>query len=63
MNVFLATDRNDSPGHCAQYCSYTINENDTKDTKIIHVATLDKLQTYSNSVVMEEGFMPTADKR
>ncbi|KAI7795555.1 hypothetical protein IRJ41_022089, partial [Triplophysa rosa] len=53
--------RNDSPGHCAQYCSYTTMENDTKE--IIHVATIDKRQTLWNSVVMEkEGFIQTMDK-
>lgn len=49
------------PGHCAQYCSYTTMDNDTKE--IIHVATIDKRQTSWNSVVMEkEGFIQTVDK-
>ena len=64
MLVYLllsADGRNDSPGHCAQYCSYTTMENDTKE--IIHVATIDKRQTSWNSVVMErEGFIQTVDK-
>ncbi|KAL0964117.1 hypothetical protein UPYG_G00319080 [Umbra pygmaea] len=59
--VVLADGRNDSPGHCAQYCSYTTMENDTKE--IIHVVTVDKRQTSWNSVVMEkEGFIRTMDK-
>ncbi|XP_038147254.1 uncharacterized protein LOC119787453 [Cyprinodon tularosa] len=59
--VVLADGRNDSPGHCAQYCSYTTMENDTKE--IIHVATIDKRHTSWNSVVMEmEGFIQTVDK-
>ncbi|GLD66037.1 uncharacterized protein AKAME5_001746700 [Lates japonicus] len=42
--------QNDSAGHCLQYCSYTTMENDTKE--MIHVATIDKLQTSWNSVIM-----------
>uniref|UniRef100_A0A667Y0C1 THAP-type domain-containing protein n=1 Tax=Myripristis murdjan TaxID=586833 RepID=A0A667Y0C1_9TELE len=59
--LVLADGRNDSPGHCAQYCSYTTMENDTKE--IIHVATIDKRQTSWNSVIMEkQGFIETMDK-
>ncbi|XP_044034394.1 uncharacterized protein LOC122867536 isoform X2 [Siniperca chuatsi] len=59
--VVLADGRNDSPGHCAQYCSYTTMENDTKE--IIHVVTIDKRHTSWNSAVMEkEGFIETVDK-
>ncbi|XP_051272909.1 uncharacterized protein LOC127372967 isoform X2 [Dicentrarchus labrax] len=59
--VVLAGGMNDSPGHCAQYCSYTSMENDTKE--IIHVATIEKRQPSWKSVVMEkEGFIQTVDK-
>ncbi len=57
----LADGRNDSPGHCAQYCSYITMDNDTKE--IIHVATIDKRQTSWNSVIMErEAFIKTVDQ-
>ncbi|XP_028425707.1 uncharacterized protein LOC114549554 isoform X1 [Perca flavescens] len=53
--------RMDSPGLCAQYCTYTTMENDTKE--IISVVTIDKRQTQRNSVVMErEAFVSTMDK-
>ncbi|KAF0039218.1 hypothetical protein F2P81_007453 [Scophthalmus maximus] len=53
--------RNDSPGHSAQYCSYTTMELDTKE--IVHVATIDKRQTNWNSNIMEkEGFIQTVEK-
>ncbi|CAM4512360.1 unnamed protein product [Leuciscus chuanchicus] len=59
--VLLDDGRNDSPGHSAQYCSYTTMELDSKE--IIHVATIDKRQTNWNSNVMEkEGFIQTVDK-
>ncbi|KAF1381218.1 hypothetical protein PFLUV_G00151320 [Perca fluviatilis] len=59
--VVIGDGRNDSPGHCAQYCSYTTMELDTKE--IIHVATIDKRQTSWNSNIMEkEGFIQTVDK-
>lgn len=51
----------DSPGYCAQYCSYTAMENDSKE--IISVVTIDKRQTSRNSVIMEkEAFVATMDK-
>lgn len=51
----------DSPGYCAQYCSYTAMENDSKE--IISVVTIDKRQTARNSVIMEkEAFVTTMDK-
>lgn len=47
-------------GHCAQYCTYTTIEHNSRD--IIHVETVDKRQTNRNSVVMEkEGFVRTMD--
>lgn len=59
--LFSVDGRNDSPGHCAQYCSYTTMENETKE--IIHVATVDKRQTSWNSVIMEwKAFMDTMNK-
>ncbi|XP_076150069.1 uncharacterized protein LOC143133954 [Alosa pseudoharengus] len=59
--VVLGDGRNDSPGHCAQYCSYTTMELYTKE--IIHVATIDKRHTSWNSNIMEkEGFIQTVDK-
>ncbi|CAM4571542.1 unnamed protein product [Leuciscus chuanchicus] len=59
--VVLGDGRNDSPGHCAQYCSYTTMELDTQE--IIHVAIKDKTQTSWNSNIMEkEGFIRTVDK-
>ena len=43
--------RNDSPGHCAQYLTYTIMENDTKD--VLHVEVMDKRQAGMVSGRME----------
>ncbi|XP_063051991.1 uncharacterized protein LOC134446516 [Engraulis encrasicolus] len=52
--------RNDSPGHSAQYCSYTTMELDSKE--VIYVATVDKRETLWNSSVMEkEAFVRTVD--
>lgn len=46
----------DSPGHCAQYCTYTVMDNKTK--KIISVKTLDKRETEKKSVNLEKaGFL------
>ncbi|XP_049420242.1 uncharacterized protein LOC125881220 [Epinephelus fuscoguttatus] len=61
-NVVVPGDgRNDSPGHSAQYCSYTTMELESKE--IIHLATVDKRQTNWNSNIMEkEGFIQTVDK-
>ncbi|XP_060581941.1 uncharacterized protein LOC132738455 [Ruditapes philippinarum] len=44
--------RNDSPGHCSQYCSYTLMEDTTK--KILTIKTLDKRMTDRKSVNMEK---------
>lgn len=55
MSIFLL------PGHCAQYCTYTTMENDSKD--IVHVVTIDKRETQRNSVIMEkEAFIQTVDQ-
>lgn len=42
----------DSPGHCAQYCSYTVMENSTK--KIVSLETMDKRQTGGKSSNLEK---------
>lgn len=48
--------RMDSPGHCAQYCTYTFMEDRTK--KIISVKTLDKRETDRKSGNLEKvGFL------
>ncbi|XP_070405919.1 uncharacterized protein [Nothobranchius furzeri] len=58
--VALADGRMDSPGHTAQFCTYTTMENDSKD--IISVVTVDKRQTNRNSVIMEKhAFIQTFD--
>lgn len=51
----------DSPGHCAQYCTYTAMENDSRE--IISIVTVDKRETGRNSVVMErEACVRTVDR-
>ncbi|XP_060551597.1 uncharacterized protein LOC132713139 [Ruditapes philippinarum] len=50
--VVMGDGRNDSPGHCAQYCSYTIMEQTSK--KILTLITLDKRTTDRKSVNMEK---------
>ncbi|XP_065150413.1 uncharacterized protein [Paramisgurnus dabryanus] len=58
--VALGDGRMDSPGFCAQYCSYSVMDNDTK--KIISIVNIDKRETTRNSVAMEkEGFLRTFD--
>ncbi|KAL7397176.1 hypothetical protein ABVT39_018001 [Epinephelus coioides] len=58
--VVLGDGRMDSPGHCAQYCTYTTIEQESRD--IVHIVTVDKRETNKNSVVMErEGFIQTMD--
>ena len=50
----------DSPGFCAQYCTYTAKDNDSK--KIIYLTNIDKHETQRNSVIVEkEGFVQTMD--
>ena len=41
----------DSPGHSAQYCTYTFMENDTK--KIVMCQTMDKRMTNKKSTNLE----------
>ncbi|KAK1891048.1 S-adenosylmethionine decarboxylase proenzyme [Dissostichus eleginoides] len=53
--VILGDARMDSPGFCAQYCTYTAMDNDSKN--IICMINIDKRETQRNSVIMEkEGF-------
>ena len=42
----------DSPGWCAQYCTYTLMEYNTK--KIVAITTVDKRQTDRKSTNMEK---------
>lgn len=41
-----------SPGHCAQFCTYTFMENSSK--KILAISTLDKRETDRKSVNLEK---------
>ncbi|XP_048728592.1 uncharacterized protein LOC125646390 [Ostrea edulis] len=50
--VLLGDGRMDSPGHCAQYCTYTMMENDSK--KIVALETLDKRETGRKSTNLEK---------
>lgn len=50
--VLLGDGRMDSPGHCAQYCTYTFMEHDTH--KILCIITLDKRMTGGKSAVLEK---------
>lgn len=50
----------DSPGFCAEFCTYTTMESDTK--KIVSIVNMDKRQVGGNSVAMEKvTFMETMD--
>ncbi|WAR29892.1 hypothetical protein MAR_003460 [Mya arenaria] len=49
--IVLGDGHNDSPGHCAQYCSYTLMENDSK--KILTLNTMDK-QLLDKDVCVKE---------
>ena len=44
--------RNDSPGHSARYCVYTLMEDATK--VVVDMAVVDKRETGGNSVTMEK---------
>ncbi|XP_078679335.1 uncharacterized protein LOC144914988 [Branchiostoma floridae x Branchiostoma belcheri] len=51
----------DSPGYCAQYCTYTAIDNHTKS--IVAVEVVDKRETNRKSTTMEkEGFKRTMDR-
>lgn len=41
----------DSPGHCAQYCTYTLMEHESKD--VLAMVTVDKRETGLKSANME----------
>ncbi|XP_055998952.1 uncharacterized protein LOC130047616 [Ostrea edulis] len=51
--IALGDGRNDSPGHSAQYCTYSIMDNSSK--KIISIITMDKRETGKKSTNMEKG--------
>ncbi|XP_062568780.1 uncharacterized protein LOC134230925 [Saccostrea cucullata] len=58
--VVLGDGRMDSQGHCAQYCTYTMIEMDSK--KIVALETLDKQETGKKSTSMEKsGFQRALD--
>nr|XP_055049509.1 uncharacterized protein LOC129435004 isoform X2 [Misgurnus anguillicaudatus] len=58
--VLLGDGRMDSPGHCAQFCTYTTIEQDSRD--VVHIVSVDKRETNKNSVIMEkECFVRTMD--
>lgn len=42
----------DSPGYCAQYCSYTMIENETK--KVVSIITMDKRAVDKKSTNLEK---------
>ncbi|XDV26583.1 hypothetical protein PO909_030239 [Leuciscus waleckii] len=47
-------------GHCAQYCTYTTLEQESRD--IVHIVTIDKHETNRNSVIIEKKcFIRTMD--
>ena len=50
--LLIGDGRNDSPGHSAQYCSYTMMEQNSK--KILTLKTLDKRVTDRKSANMEK---------
>ncbi|XP_060569824.1 uncharacterized protein LOC132728231 [Ruditapes philippinarum] len=50
--VVLGDGRNDSPGHCAQYCSYSLMDNASK--QILTIQTIDKRMTGRKSAAMEK---------
>ena len=56
-SVVLAGDgRNDSPGHCSKFCTYSLMNVETK--KILAISCVDCRETNLNSVVMEKvGFI------
>nr|XP_022301675.1 uncharacterized protein LOC111109742 [Crassostrea virginica] len=50
--IALGDGRNDSPGHSAQYCTYSIMDNVSK--KIVSLVTMDKRETGKKSTNMEK---------
>ena len=56
LSLITGDGRMDSPGHCAQYCTYTVMENTTK--KILSCITLDKREAGGKSTNLEKlGFV------
>ena len=51
MNVFPGDGRNDSPGHSAKYCTYSLMEQTTQ--RVVAVAFVDKRETALKSPNME----------
>lgn len=63
MQVLLlkADGHMDSPGFCAQYCTYIVMENNTKE--ILSIVNIDKRETQRSSVIIEkEGFIQSFDQ-
>lgn len=57
---FQGDARMDSPGFCAEFCTYTTMENDSK--KIVSIINKDKREVGRNSVAMEKTtFMESMD--
>ncbi|XP_035679337.1 uncharacterized protein LOC118417746 [Branchiostoma floridae] len=58
--ILLGDGRMDSPGHCAQYCTYTALDNESRS--IVAIEVVDKRETDRNSSVMEkDGFKKAMD--
>ncbi|XP_035679601.1 uncharacterized protein LOC118417944 [Branchiostoma floridae] len=57
--VLLGDGRTDSPGHCAQYCTYTALDN--ASGSIVAIEVVDKRDTDRKSSVMKEGFKRAMD--
>ena len=51
VGLFLGDGRMDSPGHCAQYCSYNMMDDCSK--KIMSILTLDKREVQKKSTNLE----------
>ncbi|XP_072172010.1 LOW QUALITY PROTEIN: uncharacterized protein [Diadema setosum] len=49
--VLCGDARNDSPGFCSQYCTYTVMDHDSKE--VVDVEFLDKRQAHDKSTTME----------
>lgn len=59
--VFTGDGRNDSPGHSAQYCTYTVMTHDTHD--IVDLVVVDKRQVDLKSTNMEKLALKTLMER
>lgn len=59
--ILIADGCMDSPGVCAQYCTYTMMENETKE--VLSIVNIDKRETQRSPVAMErEGFIRSFDQ-